>query len=317
MKRIPLPPTPNGWFKVCFSEELAVGDVRRVHQFGRELVAFRGEDGVARVLDAYCPHLGAHLGVGGRVEGSDIRCPFHAWRFNGDGECTEVPYAKKIPPRARLRAWDVVERNGYVAVWHHAEEKPPSFDIPEFPETTSSDYYLYKRRRWEVASHVQEMYENAVDVQHFAHVHDMQVERVRWEGEGPVATLELDMKRDAEVQSSETGDTSFRSFMYGPGLSLTRVSGRMQGLSVQTLTPLDDELCEVVHSYYAKKTDTATQAEIEGFFDFYGSDWELDFHLWNHKVYRPQPLLAEGDGDVGAFRRWYRQFYSEDVLGEV
>ena len=136
---------------------------------------------------------------------------------------------------------------------------------------------------------------------------------MNWDGDGPIATLVLDLKRDAAVQSNAEGETSFRSFMYGPGLSLTRVTGKMHGVSIQTLTPLDDEQCEVVHTYYAKKSEPASQAELEGFFDFYASDWELDFKLWNQKIYRPQPLLAENDGDVGRFRRWYKQFYSTEV----
>lgn len=63
---------------------------------GEELVAFRTEDGVANVTDAYCPHLGAHLGIMGRVVGDCIECPFHGWRFKGkDGSCSHVPYAAK------------------------------------------------------------------------------------------------------------------------------------------------------------------------------------------------------------------------------
>ena len=57
---------------------------------------FRGEDGKAYVLDAYCPHLGANLAVGGQVVGNCIECPFHGWRFNGnDGKCVKIPYAEK------------------------------------------------------------------------------------------------------------------------------------------------------------------------------------------------------------------------------
>ena len=47
-------------------------------------------------MDAYCPHLGAHLGHGGRVEGGAVRCPFHAWLWGGDGRCLEVPYATVV-----------------------------------------------------------------------------------------------------------------------------------------------------------------------------------------------------------------------------
>ena len=100
MTRIPLPPYPNGWFAIAHSDELGVGEARPVHALGRDFVLYRGEDGRARVLDAYCRHLGAHLGVGGKVEGNAIRCPFHGWLYEGEGgRCIEIPYAKKIPAK--------------------------------------------------------------------------------------------------------------------------------------------------------------------------------------------------------------------------
>ena len=73
---------PTGWFVVAWSSNVAPGDVKRLHYFGRELVCFRTEGGVVSVLEAYCQHLGGHLGVGGRVEGDDIVCPWHGWQFN-------------------------------------------------------------------------------------------------------------------------------------------------------------------------------------------------------------------------------------------
>jgi 3-ketosteroid 9alpha-monooxygenase subunit A len=313
MKRYPLPPYPNGWFKVCFSDELEPGDVKPVHQFGSELVVWRGQDGVAHVFDAYCPHLGAHLGYGGKVEGNDVRCPFHAWKFDANGRCNDIPYAKKIPTRAELRSWPTLERNGYVAAWYHAEGADPSFDFPEVPEVGDSDFYLYRRVRWELTTHLQELYENAVDIKHFTHVHGMEIEKVNWLPDGAHVSLELDLKREASGQTNAENETRFRSYMWGPGLSLTRVTGLMAGVSVQTLTPLDDEKIEVVHNYWVRRSEETPKEQIEGFYDFYASDWELDFELWNHKVFRPRPLLAEGDGDIGRYRRWYKQFYSEDV----
>src|SRR5512145_2144386 len=85
--RFPFPAYPNGWFRVAYSHELARAEVRPLFLLGRDLVLFRDEEGVARVLDAHCRHLGAHLGHGGKVEGGGIRCPFHAWRWNGEGVC--------------------------------------------------------------------------------------------------------------------------------------------------------------------------------------------------------------------------------------
>ena len=65
--------------------EIKPGAVRPLKVFGRDLVLFRTTDGAATVLDAHCAHLGAHLGVGGRVEGNTIVCPFHAWAYDGSG----------------------------------------------------------------------------------------------------------------------------------------------------------------------------------------------------------------------------------------
>ncbi|OXH81003.1 Rieske (2Fe-2S) protein, partial [Burkholderia multivorans] len=70
---------PFGWFCIGYSDEVAVGDVKPLRYFGKDLVMFRGESGEIGVLDAYCPHLGAHMGHGGTVEGDSLRCPFHHW----------------------------------------------------------------------------------------------------------------------------------------------------------------------------------------------------------------------------------------------
>src|SRR5689334_11852890 len=91
------PTFTNGWFQVAWSCELAAGQVRNLKCFGAELVLFRGHGGVASVVDAYCPHLGAHVGIGGRVVGDCVECPFHGWQFDGGGACTSIPYANKIP----------------------------------------------------------------------------------------------------------------------------------------------------------------------------------------------------------------------------
>jgi len=126
-------PFPFGWYVVCYSDELAVGEVKPVRYFARELVVWRGEDGKARVLDAYCRHFGAHMGHGGRVVGNDLECQFHAWTYDGTSAVTGIPYAKTIPLQAKrancVPSWPVVERNGLVWVWYHPEGKPPKWEI--------------------------------------------------------------------------------------------------------------------------------------------------------------------------------------------
>jgi phenylpropionate dioxygenase-like ring-hydroxylating dioxygenase large terminal subunit len=119
-------PIPFGWYAIGFSEDLKVGEVKPAKYFGKELVVFRTESGEAKVLDAYCPHLGAHLGHGGKVHGESIACPFHGWQFNGAGQCTAVPYAKNMPPKVAggkqaIYAYPVVEKSQMIWCWYHPE----------------------------------------------------------------------------------------------------------------------------------------------------------------------------------------------------
>ena len=92
---------PSGWFQVGWSEELAepgADVIKRMRYFGRDLVMYRAASGQVVVLDAYCPHMGAHLGYGGTVCGNAIQCPYHGWQWGPAGENVQIPYSAKCSP---------------------------------------------------------------------------------------------------------------------------------------------------------------------------------------------------------------------------
>src|SRR5439155_19619490 len=86
----------EGWYWAIESSELPPGAVKAIRVQGRNLVAFRTESGKAVIADAYCPHMGAHLAEG-RVDGEGIRCFFHDWKFDADGQCVDVPCLEHAP----------------------------------------------------------------------------------------------------------------------------------------------------------------------------------------------------------------------------
>ncbi len=95
-----LPMNPTGWFQVAWSHEVGVGQVHRMHYFGRDLVAWRAMSGQVTVMDAYCEHLGAHLGYGGTVVEDRIRCSFHSQPWKGQrirSSTTAPPYPRCAP----------------------------------------------------------------------------------------------------------------------------------------------------------------------------------------------------------------------------
>ncbi len=311
MSRIPLPPFPNGWFALTHSDELAPGTLRAVHALGREFVVFRGEDRRARVLDAYCPHLGAHIGVGGKVVENSVRCPFHAWRFDGDsGRCVEIPYATKIPPKAQLETWPALERNGLVLVYFHARGEKPGYEPETIPEVGDSDFVLWGKREWEIKTHPQEIMENGVDFAHFPILHGWKVKTMDWEPNGPYYRLKIEVDDEAAAQAATAENaTDVNSYNSGPGFLFTRAVGQMTGIVINCLVPIEAERLRLIHVYYHhRKTDPAVYG---AFFEAYQRDWDLDINIWEHKIHRTRPLLTEGEGHFTRYRKWYRQFYSE------
>jgi len=310
--RYPFPSSPDGWFCIGATEDLVGGDVRSVSYLGRELVVFRGDQGRVRVFDAHCPHLGAHLGVGGRVCGDGITCPFHAWRFDGDGRLVEVPGLDR-PPRAAARAWTVRECNGRIFVWHHAEDAPPSYEVIAY-RADETEWTPWRSNRYRVRVHVQDLTENIIDRSHFAAVHDMaapDAERfdVRFSG----ASMIVDQTLKVTAVSEAGFEVTTRTTTCGPGIVAVEVhQDPIEMLTYITQTPIDEELTEVsLHFSMKRLADAgATESIAELNDQITNLQFTQDVPIWENKIYRDRPIITQMDGPVTQYRRWFRQFYS-------
>jgi 3-ketosteroid 9alpha-monooxygenase subunit A len=316
MSRFPMPRYPNGWFQIAYVDELPPGGVMPLRYFGRDLVLFRTEAGEAKLLDAHCPHLGAHLGYGGKVKGDCIECPFHAWKFDGTGACVEVPYAKKIPPRATISPWQIRETNGMILAWFHAEGAPPSYEVPSFPESTSEDWTPYVRKSWKVKSHNQDMAENSVDSAHFLYLHGTQaMPETNAEIEGHIlhTTSTTLMKTP---QGKVPG--SIEVFCHGFGVTTTRFRGLVETLLVASTTTIDEEYVELRFNFTIRKmvNEGVTSTVGAAFQREVCRQLEQDIPIWENKIFIHPPVLVDGDGPIGLFRRWCKQFYSEPGGGQ-
>ena len=172
--RYPFSPFPDGWYQVAKSSELARGEVRPIRYFGQDLVLYRTDSGVAHVTSAHCPHLGAHLGHGGKIDGENLVCPFHAWSFDADGRCSGIPYQRKGSlPDVGVEARHVDERSGLILVWHSDCQKTPDWRMRDIPEFEDPGWLGYETRRWRIRMHVQELAENVPDTAHFEVIHGL------------------------------------------------------------------------------------------------------------------------------------------------
>lgn len=165
----------NFWYPIARATEVTADKPFKVQLLGLPFVAFRDETGAARVLADTCVHRGGSLGAGW-VKGGCVVCPYHGWRFGGDGRCVHIPSLgadTKPPARAKVDSYPVQERYGIVFAFLGdlpEAERPPIYDITEYdlPQWKTQLYVL------DLAAYYERSMENGLDPTHNEFVHPMQ-----------------------------------------------------------------------------------------------------------------------------------------------
>ena len=323
-ERLPLG-IPFGWFCVGYSDELAPGELRSLRYFGRDLVLFRTEAGIAALVDAHCPHLGAHLGMGGCVTGEAIRCPFHHWSFDTAGRCVDIPYAKRIPAAARdgaLRSYPLVERNEILWAWYHPDDAQPFFEVDVHTEVGDPDWVPLDRYAWTFDSHPQEIAENGVDVAHFRYVHSLDaVPEGETSYEGVRRTSFVEGQRTFADPDGvmRTIDSTVLTVQNGAGQKWSRLTGLTETLLMTLVTPVDSDRCDLRFAFTRRNFPKGSFEERTAVdsIESIRSGVEDDIVIWENKIFRPTPVLCDGDGPIPRYRRYFAQFYAPVTAPET
>ncbi len=310
-RRFPFP-IPFGWFQVAYPDDLEPGEVMPLRYWARDLVLWRDTSGEFHLQDAYCPHLGAHLGFGGSVDGDTLECPFHGWRFDGEGTCTNIPYSQRTNKKARVRTYPTIERNGFVLSWYHPHDVPPQWAIPVIDEVGDPGWSDYYKSTYIIRTIPQEMSENGVDPAHFRYVHgtDEVAELESYETDGPCSVM---LSKQAYVTPRGVTHGRIDVWNYGPGFSRIWFSGIVDALNIATTTPIDEDHTQIRFNFTVRKFDDErmTSTVADAFVKEINKQVQEDTPIWEHKRFLPVPALADTDGPILKFRKWYSQFYAE------
>ena len=123
------PPFPVGWFAVAAADEVPEGALVPLAAFGQDLAVGRTPAGGALVAHATCPHLGADLAVGGRIDDDGVTCPLHEWCFSHSGACTSAGDGP-VPEAIELRVWPTGVSDGTVWAFHGRSGEEPAGPPP-------------------------------------------------------------------------------------------------------------------------------------------------------------------------------------------
>ena len=160
------------WLPVCLSEEVAEKDGAPVKSrlVGEDLVVFRDSNGKLGVLDEHCPHRGASL-VFGRNEECGLRCLYHGWKFDVDGNILEMssePDGSALKGSLKQRAYPAREAGGFVWAWLGPKEGMREFEPPAWAPQPGIKYAIVKMH---VACNWAQVLEGSIDSAHSSSLH--------------------------------------------------------------------------------------------------------------------------------------------------
>jgi nitrite reductase/ring-hydroxylating ferredoxin subunit len=312
-------PYPDGWFAVALRGDVRPGRVVRRRFMGEDVVVYRTRKGRIRVVQPYCPHLGAHLGFGGHVDGEDIVCPFHHFAYGPDGTCVRTGYGTR-PPKATLVHWEVREVNGVIWIWRHARGAAPSWEIPVVP---THEFPVPVTHTMTVIDHPQEVVENAIDIGHFGAVHGTSGAEITrpLELTGPRLSLGTAVYRDIPLLGRF--DVEFDVEAHGVGYVYVRAYMRQLKLTALVqIMPVPLDPCRIATRFTVSARIGSSGSKVARYSSWLATQlfakpsWQgadQDTPIWRNKVYLKQPRLAPGDGPIMRFRGWAEQFYSSDL----
>ena len=325
----------RGWHCLGLASDFHDGKPHAINAFNTKLVVFADSADELHVLDAYCRHMGGDLSQG-TVKGDAIACPFHDWRWSGQGRCVGIPYAKRVPLRARTRAWTTLERNGQLLVWHDPEGNPPppELDIPRIEGVGSEDWSDWVWTRLVIeGSNCREIIDNVSDMAHFYYVHFAFPTYFKNIFEGHVATqfMESRGRPDIGAGSQYAGEDNLlksEASYFGPSYMINWLWNDFKGSTVESVLvnchyPIDKNSFVLQYGVMVKKlpgVDREMANKIAGkFAKSFKVGFEQDVAIWKNKSRIDNPLLCEEDGPVYQLRRWYEQFYVDaaDVTDDM
>jgi len=293
------PGTPMGetmrryWIPAVLSWELPQpdGPPVRVRLLGENLIAFRATDGRVGILDEHCPHRRASLFLG-RNEHNGLRCVYHGWKFDVDGNCTEqMNEPKPFCNRVKIKAYPACEIGGVVWVYMGPSNKQPAlpkFDWTQVPETHRSVSKVAQASNWLQAL------EGGIDTSHFTILHraikknpsqpGIDVDDVSVQGGAP--TLELDVTdygyRYFGIRPLKDNKVYVRGYHFVMPFTQCRPPGPgKQEVHGHYWVPIDDYNCMVWNWYCSTGEDPISVESAHG--NEYGD--QVDIHNGFRSIY--------------------------------
>lgn len=157
------------WHPIAVGEGLKPGSARPIRVMSEDLTLYRGESGKAYLIGGHCAHRRTQLHTGW-VQGEEVRCIYHGWKFDGLGQCTEAPAEEAgTAGKVRIAGYPLHEYGGLIFAYLGAGEAP-AFELPRKNAFEQPNLIVFGRLQVWPCNWFQ-MVENSLDAVHVSFVH--------------------------------------------------------------------------------------------------------------------------------------------------
>ncbi|KXU30482.1 hypothetical protein A0J57_18765 [Sphingobium sp. 22B] len=312
----------NAWYVAGWAQSLANGELLALKILDRPIVIYRTGSGRLVALEDRCRHRSAPLSKG-RVEGEEIRCMYHGFKYGATGACTEIPGAAAIPATARVTAYPVVERHSWIWVWMGDEAGADPALIPPVSGIDEGRFVL-KPGVIDYRAAAALVCDNLLDFSHLSYVHpnsfgvteewaltrprieqrDRGLHLERWVRDQPAPHHQPELGRIDywnEYEFSVPGILSLTFKMFPVGAA-ERHGGRSPGddpsllsfsYSLQAVTPMTEGTARYFFAYGPR-----VEEDVDGYAEAFSAVANAAFLEDKEIIEAQQARLAEGDADM-------------------
>jgi phenylpropionate dioxygenase-like ring-hydroxylating dioxygenase large terminal subunit len=308
------------WYMAALGRSLRAGQLRRQILLGEPVLLGRMRDGRVFALRDICPHRAAPLSAGRVTAENTVECPYHGWRFHGDGVCSLIPSladGQEIDPsKIRVRSYPLREQDGLIWIYMAAPDREAALPAREPPKVGIAD----ARPRWSESQTFPCGIDHAViglmDPAHGPYVHAhwwwKRTPREKVKNYAPLANgfVMTRHKPTKPVYGMLGADVSTEITFELPSTRFENISGTVLGrrfdvIGLTCCTPIDSETTEVTQIFYWP----GWLGFIKPFFMALGptflSDDRKIVELQREGLKFDPPLMLIQDSDVPAM--WYHR----------
>jgi phenylpropionate dioxygenase-like ring-hydroxylating dioxygenase large terminal subunit len=184
------------WWVAALGDEVGRTMIQR-WICGAPVVLYRTGAGDPVALDDRCVHRSFPLHKS-RLEGDEIVCGYHGYTYGTDGRCTRLPATDRVPPRARVRSYPVVERGPFVWVWTGPVEDADPALVPETPGL-EGEGWTHVHGYYNIRAPWLDLHENLLDLTHFTYLHAGNVGTPEWAAVPLESSVEGDVLKVSRV----------------------------------------------------------------------------------------------------------------------